>query len=189
MKLKSFPTKPYCINLHASVIDTFNGWWSHHQVVHFTWTFYVSHHRTRVKLKSAVHTYAQSQKQNQQNIRFHGKEDLSWQCHVKLCQWYQSDAGFPVITQKLAHTIKNIYIYIYIYDFTHPNGTQYYTILKKMVLAIGLGYHVPDTHTIANLLWWVSFMAHLICYGGILPSEWCGFFGHCSKTRTHNIAK
>ena len=131
MKLKSFPTKPYCINLHASVIDTFNGWWSHHQVVHFTWTFYVSHHRTRVKLKSAVHTYAQSQKQNQQNIRFHGKEDLSWQCHVKLCQWYQSDAGFPVITQKLAHTIKNVYIYKYICE----NGSK----IKKKTICFSWG--------------------------------------------------
>ena len=31
-------------------------------------------------------------------------------------------------------------------------------------LGIGLGHYEPSTHTIANLLWRVSFMAHLICY-------------------------
>ena len=35
-------------------------------------------------------------------------------------------------------------------------------------------------------------MAHLICYEGFLPlkflpSKWCGFSGHYSKTRTNNI--
>ena len=57
---------------------------------------------------------------------------------------------------------------------------------------IGLGHYMLGTHTIANLLWRVSFMAHLICYEGFLPlkflpSKRCGFSGHYSKTRTNNI--